>query len=448
MKQLHHQLKQKQEQKAALFRQLEVINKEEEQLQQAMQFLTNQFQPAQPVKEENPKAADSSTSKETDSSVEEITPKSTSLDPQNFPPIHAANTESKKWYVLFNGPHKGIYNDWGIANSHIVGKNVTHKSYKTKAEAEAAYKEAYKTITIENTLQKSSKTVSLGTPIKQSSIPRSLNQLNAKAALDEIPSTKAKELMKKPSTEKFAKIWDSLVSYTEIHELMGFYPVIRRPGPKAVFLAHLSDPMTIWEYFIHGFIDTIYIDGPHLQCINEFPSSVQTIIRNYKTRFAKDRNIYIKLYSSYPFFDEESQLLVPSITFAHLGISNGTKPTKDELLHETPSPEHLIFGLAGVYIASSRIGKAKDQRSDARINYCSKTFVIYTTIDSEISTEGIKALEMFEEQFEKFTGHLAELPSDIKRQLCKHINTSPRHSCNYCKENVEDTPFMEALSDE
>lgn len=70
--------------------------------------------------------------------------------------------------------------------------------------------------------------------------------------------------MKKPTTQNFAKLWDSLVSYTEDHYLMGFYPVARCPGPKAVFLANLSNPMTLWDYFIHGFIDTIYLEGTNL----------------------------------------------------------------------------------------------------------------------------------------------------------------------------------------
>lgn len=161
--------------------------------------------------------------------------------------------------------------------------------------------------------------------------------------------------------------------------------------------------MTLWEYFTHGFIDTIYLDGTNLQCVSEFPTTFQSVIRHYKTRFAKERDLFVKLYSSYPFFDEDFQLLVPSITFAYMGISNGTKPTKDELPHETPSEDHLIFALAGVYLASSRIGIGKDQKSQVRINYCSKTFLIYSTTDTEISAEGMQAVDKFEEPFEKFS---------------------------------------------
>jgi hypothetical protein len=215
--------------------------------------------------------------------------------------------------VIFNGENKGIYDDWGITNSYILGKNVIHKSYKTKNEAEAAYNEAYKAIIRDNVecsktvLLAPQKPISISTTQKPISIPKSLNQLHAKISLEAIPSTKQKEAMKKPTTQKFAKLWDSLVSYTEVHYLMGFYLVARRPGPKAVFLADLSDPMTLWDYFIHEFIDIIYLEGTNLHCISEFPSAVQTVIRNYKIRFAKqERGLFIKMHSSYQIFDEDS----------------------------------------------------------------------------------------------------------------------------------------------
>ncbi|GKC26660.1 enzymatic polyprotein [Tanacetum coccineum] len=55
----------------------------------------------------------------------------------------------QKWYDIFNGPFRGIYNDWAIASTHIIGKSVSHKSYLTKEAAEKALGESYKTITTE-----------------------------------------------------------------------------------------------------------------------------------------------------------------------------------------------------------------------------------------------------------------------------------------------------------
>ncbi|CAI9262068.1 unnamed protein product [Lactuca saligna] len=103
-----------------------------------------------------------------------------------------------------------------------------------------------------------------------------------------------------------------------------------------------------------------------------------------------------------------------------MGVSNGSKPTKDDLPRESPTQDHLIFALPGVYLASSHISN-----------------------ESEITSEAMKAIETFEQPFEKFSHQLAELPADIKKQLCKHIMHAPRHNCSHCSENTEETPFME-----
>ncbi|CAI9277364.1 unnamed protein product [Lactuca saligna] len=409
MKQVKHQFKQKEEQEASLIRQLEVVRREKEQLQQTIQILSSHSA----SKEE---AASSSTTKQPKEEIQEIS------SDESQPQI-ALETEKQ---------------------------TMTPNQEETKNEAETAYNEEYKAVIKDNVecsktvLLTPQKPISSFTPQKPVSIPISLNQLNAKIALESILSTKEKEAMKKPSAKKIAELWDSLISYTKVHSLMGFYPVARRPGPKAVFLADLSDPMTLWDYFIHGFIDTIYLEGTNLHCISEFPSAVQTIIRNYKLRFAKqERGLFIKKHSSYPNFDEDSQLIVPSITVANMGISNGSKPTKDDLPRESPTQDHLIFALVGVYLASSRIGNGKDQKSRIRVNYASKTFIIYSLTDNEITSEAMKAIETFEQPFKKFSHQLAELPTDIKKQLCKHIKHAPRHNCSHCSENTEETPFME-----
>ncbi|XP_052620272.1 uncharacterized protein LOC111875855 isoform X2 [Lactuca sativa] len=456
MKQVKHQFRQKEEQEASLIRQLEVVKREKEQLQQTIQILSSYSA----SKEE---AVSSSTTKQPKEEIQEIssdesqprialeTEKQTMTpNEEEYPPLQADHKNIKKWYVIFNGENKGVYDDWGIPSSYILGKNIIHKSYKMKNEAETTYNEAYKAVIKDNVeysktvLLTPQKPISNFTPQKPISIPRSLNQLNEKISLESILSTKEKEAMKKPSAKKFAELWDSLISYTEVHSLMGFYPVARRPCPKAVFLADLSDPMTLWDYFIHGFIDTIYLEGTNLHCISEFPSVVQTIIRNYKIRSAKqERGLFIKMHSSYPIFDEDSQIIVPSITFANMGISNGSKPTKDDLPRESPTQDHLIFALIDVYLASSRISNGKDQKSRIRVNYASKNFIIYLLTVSEITPEAMKAIETFEQPFEKFSHQLAELPVDIKKQLCKHIMHAPKHNCSHCSENTEETPFME-----
>ncbi|CAI9281977.1 unnamed protein product [Lactuca saligna] len=159
-------------------------------------------------------AAINSTTKQPKEEIQEISSDDSPLhtkkqpitpSPEEYPPLQAEHKNIKKWYVIFNGENKGIYDDWGIANSYILVKNVIHKSYKTKSEAEAAYNEAYKAVIKDNVecsktvLLTPQKPISNFTPQKPVSIPKSLNQLNAKITFEAILSTKEKEAMKKPT---------------------------------------------------------------------------------------------------------------------------------------------------------------------------------------------------------------------------------------------------------
>ncbi|XP_071728687.1 uncharacterized protein [Rutidosis leptorrhynchoides] len=307
----------------------------------------------------------------------------------------------KKWYVIFDGPSKGIYNNWATAKQFIIGNRVTHKSYTTLEAAKAAFNEAYKTIATQpanETKRSGSGMISLNHYLYgQTASPNAINRMK------------------------------SILSTTEYEDKK------RRTGPKAVFLPEAS-PLTISEYFVHGLIDTLYIDGRTLHEIKEFPQKMQDAITRYRDNFAKEREIFLRMHSSYPIFNKDQQLLIPSFTIAYLRISNGNYPTRDEALRITPTVDHLVTSLAGVYFGSSKIGNGKEQQENVRINYIHKNILIYSSINEKIDEQGLNLINNFEEPFEAFTGQLASLPEDMKRQLCRQISKAPRHSCEYCQD--------------
>nr|KAJ0191496.1 hypothetical protein LSAT_V11C800429030 [Lactuca sativa] len=100
MKQIQHQLKQKQEQKASLIRQFEAANREEEQLQQTLQILSSYSAP----KEEG---ASSSTTKQPKEDIQEI-----SSDDSQSQTIHKTEkqpmTSNKEEYPPLQADHKNI----------------------------------------------------------------------------------------------------------------------------------------------------------------------------------------------------------------------------------------------------------------------------------------------------------------------------------------------------
>ncbi|GJT89386.1 GDSL esterase/lipase-like protein [Tanacetum coccineum] len=167
--------------------------------------------------------------------------------------------------------------------------------------------------------------------------------------------------MRKPTVENFQRLLDSLISYGEIHTTMLFYPKKRKNiGPKAIFIPEAS-PKDIYDYYVHGLVDTLYINGNNLKEIQEFPLKVQGIIKSYKEVFSKERELFLRTHSSYPIFDREQKLLVPSITVAQLGVSNHKYPDKEEKIERTtPTMDDLAFSLSEVCrLASTKIGCSK-----------------------------------------------------------------------------------------
>ena len=51
------------------------------------------------------------------------------------PPKRTVTKKPHKFYVIFNGPLKGIYDEWHKETQFITCKNIIHQSYPTIDEA-------------------------------------------------------------------------------------------------------------------------------------------------------------------------------------------------------------------------------------------------------------------------------------------------------------------------
>nr|GEW34442.1 hypothetical protein [Tanacetum cinerariifolium] len=327
--------------------------------------------------------------------------------------------------------------DWATASTHIIEKSVSHKSYLTKEAAEKALEESYKTIATEET-QKSKQFVSLNQHLQSQTA-----KLNAFNRMKNISTAKEKEEMRRSTVEIFQRLLDSLMNYNEVHATMLFYPKKRRNiGPKAVFMPEVS-PKDIHDYFVYGLVDTIYINGETLKELQEFPLKVQGIIKGYKKVFAKGRELFLKIRSSYLIFDKEQKLLVPSITVAQLGVSNKGYPKKDEKIEcAPPTINDLVYSFMEVLAGSSKIGIGPRQKDKIKINYCSTNLLIYSKFQERIIEVQLKVLSDFEDQIELFSRLLAPLSEDLKQQLCSYMTKNTMHHCYYCSEGTSSTPII------
>ncbi|MED6171735.1 hypothetical protein PIB30_043538, partial [Stylosanthes scabra] len=75
--------------------------------------------------------------------------------PQDSP---TTSTEQKpevqrSYWVIFNGPMKGIYDDWSKVQIHVTGTPYGHKKYPSLTEAKQALKDAEAATTMAQYLQ-------------------------------------------------------------------------------------------------------------------------------------------------------------------------------------------------------------------------------------------------------------------------------------------------------
>src|SRR5664279_1475727 len=53
---------------------------------------------------------------------------------------HLCWVEMKKWYVMYKGRVPGVYTEWAECEAHVDKfRSNSHKSFKTRQEAEASY---------------------------------------------------------------------------------------------------------------------------------------------------------------------------------------------------------------------------------------------------------------------------------------------------------------------
>lgn len=398
-KQIQHQLKQKQEQIEAAERSLSLIRREEDELKQTLAVLQGMNRTTEP---------------ETKKEAKLVNEKNKQLRSNMVEKEEKEQENQKKWYVIYDGPFKGIYNNWAIANRYITEKAVTHQSFNKKEEALAAIAKVNshkKAVISEQTRKK--KMISLG----KKPIPNHFEKIK------NIITTGEKIKMKSLNKEKFERIVDSVIHYTELQSTLMFYPKNKGVGPKVVFITG-ANPLTVYQYYQAGLIDTLYVqDGKE---VSEFPAQIQYVIKSYNEKFAKGREIYLKFISSYPLFTEDGEVQVPSLSLVLMGISNGRYLISDTIEGQIPTTESVARSIAGVYMASLQLGQPKNKQIAIKINYYSTTMMIYSNFDKEISEQDIQTILKFKGPFEHLTGVLEKLPEEVKESLCKKIKAVGR----------------------
>lgn len=386
------------------------------------------------------------------------TPTTVPSIPTTVTAIPKHHEKDTKFYVIYNGPMAGIYDEWHQAAIHITGKKgIIHKSFPTRNEAEKAladhqnpplrpqYKTALTTPAPSQASSSSTRLNVLGKIPNTSSASIDLERINSLPMKD--TTTIIHEGAKFITSTAFCDCFQALNEWTEEMKVFQYYPQNRgRFGPKAVVLPG-AEPLTTYLLFQSGLIDTLYLQN--MDILADFPVGFIQAIKAYKDRFAKDREIYIKFYSSYPIFEvkepaQEASILVPKIAYVQVGISNGTCPPI-----EPPSRHQFSWDLInqfnlncieGILIQCQRI----TNDTLLRVNYKGHNMIMVSTYKAPITTEAIHTLQAFMEPFTHMTGVFANLTDAWKYAICKQLNEWAVHSCPLCQvQESEDASIIE-----
>lgn len=409
IKQMQNVLKRKRKQVEAARIKFKTLKKEEEDLQKSLEVVAsavhiNLEQSEIILKPQDKAPAKRIKAKEASEII---------LKPQNKATakrITAKEAQQEKYYVIFNGPFRGIYRDWHTVARLTQGMSkILHKSYNTEEEANKAFAESNKEIT---------------TSIPTTSQITTLNK--PEATIAKIPTFQERLQQKqKMSVQAFKNYWKSITKYSEAATTLGFYPTNRSNTPKVVFVPGAA-PMTIYQYFRYGFTDTIYFTSE--QAFSEFPQKFQNAIKFFKTKVVKEEKVlFLRTHTSYPLLKGETGL-IPSLSVCRIGVASGDYLLRDEFPEDlTLTRETMMRILAGVYFASQSLTSKEYGKNNIRINYCDETSIIYSTSSKPITEDQIELLNAFQSPFNTFEGLLAPLDDVEKRQLCEMIRNRQTH---------------------
>ncbi|UTQ50654.1 MAG: 55.9 kDa viroplasmin with coiled-coil domain [Plant associated soymovirus 1] len=344
-------------------------------------------------------------------------------EPQKLSPAQDEVDPRKKYYVIFNGPNAGIYKDWHIANSYIQGRQVTHKSYPTYVEAQKAFDESRPTW--------AKAAAKLPQPNEQI---RKMVNLNPRARdiISNIPTRQSILEQRKPKANEFTAMWASIVEWTEEEGVTsGFYPS-ERISPKAVFIQG-SSPALVYKYWINGLTDTIYLSD-NLKEIGDFPQRYIEAVTNFRRFAAKEKPLFISSFSSYPAFNEDGTLCVPSICIDKIGVFNGDYIPRGEPQYTELTDELYVYRLCQVFDESRKITFSKK----FKVNYVGPHNIVYSLAGREPSPEMLKHFLRIEEPFLNLGGIFRNFPEADRRLICKEMKTVKDHNCSLCNEEAKE----------
>ncbi|RYR77868.1 hypothetical protein Ahy_A01g002541 [Arachis hypogaea] len=342
--------------------------------------------------------------------------------PSEFSQLSMVDKPDKKYYVIYNGPMKGVYDAWKKVAPFTHQSKIVYKGgFSTLEDAKESFRE-YEALHPEQTLKRADKT-----PI----------QAQRTGIMRNIPTRAEIKEKKRVCRSNLRETLNIVLNWIEEKRAsLGYYPIAKEQLTKLVIFPEAS-PSDTYQFFQYRLIDTVLIFND-LKIISEFPVGFVDAVKRFKNMIdnVNPRDISLKFTNSQPIFNEEEECLVLAHQVVFMSVFPGNFQPIDQIqdLAIYSHEERLASTLARVFERTQKITR----ESHTRINYKSRNTLLVSSKRNEIEEREMRLLVKFESAFYNLSGLLEKLPEGIKRNLCYLIKDREDHKCQLCASEISE----------
>nr|AEB54985.1 inclusion body protein [Dahlia mosaic virus D10] len=332
-----------------------------------------------------------------------------------------------RFYVIFDGEHRGIYEDWSIVSRYVTGTSCPFKKFgsllqaqqeATRYSAEFGKKEIPLRITV------------FSEPLKPKKKERMVEF--KKDFLKNIKEAKEEEedniII---SLDEFRLVWSKarLLSHLDF-ESEHIYTEDKATKSLIIFCPGAS-PELVSLAFYAGLTKYIYPSANLLE-ISLLSEGMKKAIKNFRRKIAdaRDANIFIKCNSTLP--DWYQGRSFPSYHHLEIGIAKTrtVEPSK-EMAEKYEDPENWVeIRSRGLLKILSNLQKIT-AGSFVKVNYCSSHCIITSHSGSPIPKHEKELLTIMER---RILLNETEVGPTTKEKLCQKLQRIIEdHQCAHCK---------------
>jgi hypothetical protein len=233
---------------------------------------------------------------------------------------------------------------------------------------------------------------------------------------------------------EFSLRWKWLNHYVEEFTIECFYPANKFSCPKTVTLPGI-DSTTCLSFFQNGLIHTIYLEEQPKKTFGELkflPRNLQNLAEKFNNLYAKGKEIFLEIDSTYPWYDENTlELVTKPIYLIKIGISNKEYP----VMNKESTEWH-----PAMYVNQMKNFRRKISRLSSQTNYRTiyedSSMIVYSDSRKPAKEKDIKAIKELEERIDQLKDDHEKLPRVIQEECCRYfLQYYKNHNCKNCQKS-------------